>query len=78
MFQSIIKLKKQGIEGENIELPNFEGKYLNKFDKSISLVQLAKSRKQFLSYAKSHVSATNDQSNIVNMFIQFLNTSVTC
>lgn len=76
--QSIIQLKKQGVEGENIELPDFEGKYLDKLDKSVSLVQLAKSRKQFLSYAKSHVSTTNDESNIVNMFIQFLNKTVTC
>lgn len=78
VLQSIIQLKKQGVEGENIELVNYEGKYLNKLDKSISLVQLAKSRKQFLSYAKSHVSTANDQTNIVNMFIQFLNKSVTC
>lgn len=77
MLQSIIQLKKQGIEGENIELPQYEGKYLNKLDKSISLVQLAKTRKQFLSYAKSHVSSTNDQTNIINMFIQFLNKTVT-
>lgn len=76
-MQSIIQLKKQGIEGENIELPQYEGKYLNKLDKSISLVQLAKTRKQFLSYAKSHVSSTNDQTNIINMFIQFLNKTVT-
>ncbi|KAE9534961.1 hypothetical protein AGLY_008253 [Aphis glycines] len=78
VINSIIQLKKQGVEGENIELVDYEGKYLNKLDKSISLVQLAKSRKQFLSYAKSHVSVTNDQSNIVNMFIQFLNNTVTC
>lgn len=77
-MQSIIQLKKQGIEGENIELANYEGKYLNKLDKNVSLIQLAKSRKQFLSYAKSHVSTTNDQTNIVNMFIQFLNNTVTC
>lgn len=78
MFQSIIQLKKQGVEGENIELSNYEGKYLNKLDKSVSLVQLAKCRKQFLSYAKSHASATNDQTNIVNMFLQFLNNTITC
>lgn len=78
MLQSIIQLKKQGVEGENIELPEYEGKYLNKLDKTISLVQLAKTRKQFLSYAKSHVSSTNDQTNIINMFIQFLNKTVTC
>ncbi|XP_025202677.1 protein KTI12 homolog [Melanaphis sacchari] len=78
VINSIIQLKKQGVEGENIELVNYEGKYLNKLDKSISLVQLAKSRKQFLSYAKSHVSVANDQSNIVNMFIQFLNNTITC
>lgn len=71
-------MKKQGIEGENIDLPNYEGKYLNKLNKNISIVQLAKSRKQFLSYAKSHASTTNDQTNIVNMFIQFLNNTVTC
>lgn len=71
-------MKKQGIEGENIELSDYEGKYLNKLDKSVSLIQLAKSRKQFLSYAKSHASTTNDQSNIVNMFLQFLNNTVTC
>lgn len=78
MLQSIIQLKKQGVEGENIELPNYEGKYLNKLNKNISLVQLAKSRKQFLSYAKSHASTTNDQTNTVNMFLQFLNNTVTC
>lgn len=78
MLQSIIQLKKQGIEGQNIELPQYEGKYLKKMDKTVSLVQLAKTRKQFLSYAKSHVSSTNDQTNIINMFIQFLNKTVTC
>jgi len=78
VFQSIILLKKKGVEGEHIELPGDEGKYLDKRDKSISLVQLAKSRKQFLSYAKSHASTTNDQSNTVNMFIQFLNNTITC
>lgn len=66
------------MEGETIELPEYEGKYLTKLDKSVSLIQLAKSRKQFLSYAKSHVSTTNDQTNIVNMFIQFLNNTITC
>lgn len=78
MFQSIIQLKKKGVEGNHIELPEYKGKYLNKLDKSISLVQLAKSRKQFLSYAKNHASTTNDQTNTVNMFIQFLNNTVTC
>lgn len=71
-------MKKQGIEGENIDLPDYDGKYLNKLNKNISIVQLSKSRKQFLSYAKSHASTTNDQTNIVSMFIQFLNNTVTC
>ncbi|XP_060836425.1 protein KTI12 homolog [Rhopalosiphum padi] len=78
VINSIIQLKKQGVEGENIELVDYGGKYLNKLDKSISLVQLAKSREQFLSYAKSHVSVTNSQSNIINVFIEFLNNNVTC
>ncbi|XP_025414502.1 protein KTI12 homolog isoform X1 [Sipha flava] len=78
VINSIIQLKKQGVEGENIELTDYEGKYLTKLDKNVSMLQLVKSRKQFLSYAKSHASTTNDQSNIVTMFIQFLNNTVTC
>lgn len=78
VINSIIQLKKQGVEGENIELPDYKGKFLNKLDKSVSMIQLAKSRKQFLSYAKSHASITNDQTNTVNMFLQFLNNTITC
>ncbi|XP_050429588.1 protein KTI12 homolog [Adelges cooleyi] len=78
VINSIITLKKQGEEGENIEIPDFKGKYLCKLDKNISLIQLAKSRRQFLSYAKSHPSSTNDQENIINMFVQFLNKTITC
>ncbi|XP_050527238.1 protein KTI12 homolog isoform X2 [Daktulosphaira vitifoliae] len=76
-INSIIQLKKQGIEGVNIEIPNYNGKFLNKLDNNLTLIQLAKSRRQFLSYAKSHPS-TDDTKNIVNLFIQFLNNTLTC
>ncbi|XP_050527246.1 protein KTI12 homolog isoform X3 [Daktulosphaira vitifoliae] len=77
VINSIIQLKKQGIEGVNIEIPNYNGKFLNKLDNNLTLIQLAKSRRQFLSYAKSHPS-TDDTKNIVNLFIQFLNNTLTC
>ncbi|KAJ8868965.1 hypothetical protein PR048_030506 [Dryococelus australis] len=70
---AILSAQKLGVEGQ-VKIPGHEGCVLEGVGSGITPVQLARLRRQFLSYTKLH--PMNDTTKIPALFTQFLNTSL--
>lgn len=78
IVKNIMVAKKLGLEGSDVKVPGFEGCTLSRLGPDITPAQLARYRRQFLSYTKLNPPSASQHTpqHLSQLFVQFLNTTL--
>uniref|UniRef100_A0A1B6C747 Protein KTI12 homolog n=1 Tax=Clastoptera arizonana TaxID=38151 RepID=A0A1B6C747_9HEMI len=75
---SILSAKKNGLEGNDVKVPGFDGCVISRISPNLTPAQLARHRRQFLAYTRLNPPSAKHHSlqDIAQLFVQFLNTTL--